>query len=174
MVLDAMIHRAGLAWRKRWWHTYWHARITDPHPVVCCKPATYINRSGKAVYAAKKKYRLATEEILVVYDDIHLPLGRMRYRSRGSAGGHNGMASIIDWLGTDTFPRLRVGIGKGGDDRIAHVLSPFDEAEQGCVEQVIAYAADAVPQILGGNEQQAMQAINSWHASGNANNGSSV
>jgi PTH1 family peptidyl-tRNA hydrolase len=126
------------------------------------------------VYAAKKKYRLATEEILVVYDDIHLPLGRMRYRSRGSAGGHNGMASIIDWLGTDTFPRLRVGIGKGGDDRIAHVLSPFDEAEQGCVEQVIAYAADAVPQILGGNEQQAMQAINSWHASGNANNGSSV
>jgi PTH1 family peptidyl-tRNA hydrolase len=174
MVLDAMVQRAGLEWRKRWWHPYWHARMTVPHPVLCCKPATYMNRSGKAVYAVKKKYRLAAEEILVVYDDVHLPVGKIRFRSRGSAGGHNGMASIIDWLGTDTFPRLRIGIGDGGDDRIAHVLSPFDEAEQDCVEQVIAFAADAVPGIPGGDVQQVMQTINSWHAPRSTYNGPAV
>ena len=164
MVLDTFVSRTSEKWRKRFWQNYWHAEISSHPNLVCCKPTTFMNNSGKAVRAAAGKFRLTPEEILVIYDDVSLPLGRVRFRTRGSAGGHNGVLSIIDWLGSDAFPRIRIGIGEGYSDRIAHVLGPFDDEEQETVQHVLDFTVETLPRVLTENVQHAMQYINSWCA----------
>ena len=162
MALDTFVSRSHEKWRKHWWQNYWRATISSPDTLVCCKPATFMNNSGKAVRAVAGKLHLSPEEILVIYDDVSLPLGRIRFRTRGSAGGHNGMLSIIDWLGSDAFPRIRLGIGEGYGDRIAHVLGPFADEERETVQQVVEFTADTLPRVLTDNVQHTMQYINSW------------
>jgi PTH1 family peptidyl-tRNA hydrolase len=166
MALDSFVGRTTEKWRKRWWQNYWYAVTSIPVNLVCCKPATFMNNSGKAVRSIAGKYRLRPEEILVMYDDVSLPLGRVRFRTRGSAGGHNGVLSIIDWLGSEAFPRIRIGIGEGYGDRIAHVLSPFDAGEQETVQDVLDFTTDALSSVLTEDVQHAMQYINSWCAPG--------
>ncbi len=85
--------------------------VVDGVPVVLAKPKTYVNRSGDAAAALLQRYQLTPQDLIVVFDDMDLPLGRVRVRERGSAGGHNGMKNIIDRVGTQDFPRIRVGIG---------------------------------------------------------------
>jgi PTH1 family peptidyl-tRNA hydrolase len=109
------------------------------------KPLTYMNNSGVAVRDAAERFGSSPEEIVVVSDDFHLPLGRLRLRLAGSAGGHNGLGSIIGELGTEDFPRLRCGIAgatlpAAKSDRRDYVLEPFDAAERGAVEAMIKEA----------------------------------
>ncbi len=115
-------------------------------PVVLAKPRTYMNRSGTAVRALLERFDLAPEEILVLVDDFNLPLGAVRIRTGGSDGGHNGLASIITALGTERFPRLRLGIGEppAGADVSAYVLSPFTAEEQETIAAACEIAAEAV------------------------------
>ncbi|ARA93218.1 MAG: aminoacyl-tRNA hydrolase [Bacteroidetes bacterium] len=114
-------------------------------PVGIAKPQTYMNRSGAAVRNLVGRYGLDLDQVLVVYDDLNLPLGTVRLRPGGSAGGHNGVQSIIDELGSDAFPRLRIGIGsdfpRGG--QVDYVLSPFEADEEPLVEEAVALARDA-------------------------------
>jgi PTH1 family peptidyl-tRNA hydrolase len=114
-------------------------------PVGLVMPMTYMNRSGTAVELIARKNRLDPQDVLVVSDDINLDVGRIRIRERGGAGGHNGLEDIIDWLDSDAFPRLRIGIGsdfeRGG--QADYVLSPFDEGELAVVEETVGRAADA-------------------------------
>jgi PTH1 family peptidyl-tRNA hydrolase len=115
--------------------------------VLLLKPMTYMNRSGASVAQAvrNRKMDLSTD-LLVVLDEAQLPLGRIRMRADGSDGGHNGLRSVIEHLGTDQFPRLRIGVGKNkpGDDLAEHVLSAFTREERPEIESAIRRAASGV------------------------------
>ena len=118
------------------------ARSFDPE-VLLVKPETFMNRSGAVVAPLARWAGVAAAGILVVLDDLDLPLAKLRLRPHGSSGGHNGLQSIIESLGTDRFPRLRVGIGRSQTDAARHVLARFSEPEQGAIERAVAEAADA-------------------------------
>ena len=119
-------------------------RATDLGRLVLLKPQTFMNLSGNAVSAAVRWYRVPLEQLLVVYDDLDLPFGQLRIRPSGSSGGHNGIASIIERLGTDRFPRLRIGIGRSEHaSTIGYVLSRFNAAEEKQLEECMARAMDA-------------------------------
>jgi PTH1 family peptidyl-tRNA hydrolase len=111
--------------------------------VILLKPQTYMNLSGDAVRLMGTWYKLYADEILIVLDELDLPFGTLRMRERGSAGGHNGLSSVIQQLGTNEFPRLRVGIGRGRSSAIAQVLSKFSNEEQKELPFVIDNSADA-------------------------------
>jgi peptidyl-tRNA hydrolase, PTH1 family len=120
------------------------ARIRTDPPVLLGKPLTYMNRSGQAVGELVRYFRIEVADVLVVVDEAQLPLGRLRARAGGSAGGHNGLKSVIEHLGSD-FARLRLGVGRGEQHRdlANHVLAKFEKAEAAEVERMIARAADA-------------------------------
>jgi peptidyl-tRNA hydrolase, PTH1 family len=128
--------------------------------IVLLKPQTFMNLSGQSVRSVLDWYKLAPTEVLVLYDDLDLPLGKLRLRLAGSAGGHNGMKSIISHLGTPTFPRLRMGIGKSQDETISHVLGKFSAAEAAIVTDILQLSADAVELSLGSGVAQAMNKYN--------------
>jgi len=127
------------------------------------KPKTYMNLSGQSVRAVLDWYKLEPASVLVVYDDMDLPLGRLRLRLSGSAGGHNGMKSLISHLGTQHFPRLRLGIGKsdGSKDTIAHVLGRFTPAETPVVEKSLQLAIEAIEYSLRQGIPKTMSRFNS-------------
>jgi len=126
------------------------------------KPLTYVNLSGQSVSEAVKKLGLTTEQILVVLDDAQLPLGKLRLRAKGSSGGHKGLQSIIDALGTENIPRLRVGIGSPpeGMDMAAFVLSPFEPEEEAVISQAVEAAAEAAKVWAKEGIETAMQRFN--------------
>ena len=113
--------------------------------VALAKPLAFMNRSGPPVAALLDRYGLTAADVLVVYDDLALPLGTLRLRGKGSAGGHNGVQSVIEALGSTEFPRLRVGVGNsfppGG--QVDFVLSPFDDAEREAADAALDEAAEA-------------------------------
>ena len=122
------------------------------YDALYAKPLTYMNLSGTAVTALARTLQLEPGSILVVYDDLDLPLGRLRIRPFGGPGTHNGMRSIVASLGTDRFPRLRVGIGAARTDAARHVLERFSDAEMPDAEISVAEAADAIRAWLGGED----------------------
>ena len=136
--------------------------VVEGKLVVLAKPRTYVNRSGDAVRYLLARYRMPPEVVLVVYDDIALPPGKIRLRPSGSAGGHNGMKSIIDALGTQEFPRLRVGVGRpeDGGDQIGHVLGSLPEAEQRIVDTSVACVSKAVAGLLEDGMERTMNRFN--------------
>lgn len=123
-------HLAQNKWHKA--SSYDWAESKQDASLVLVKPTTYMNSSGTAVVDVAEKFGLTAEDILVVVDDIHLNVGRLRFRRRGSHGGHNGLRSIIEDFGTDGFPRLRIGVGQppNPDDLIGHVLGSFSPEEK--------------------------------------------
>jgi len=128
--------------------------------VLLVKPLRFMNRSGAPVRAAVRNANADPEtELLVVADDVDLPLGKIRLRRGGSAGGHNGLRDVIEALGTDQFARLRVGIGRNGET-VDHVLSTFSRDEEGLADETIATAADAVERWLAEGAEAAMNAFN--------------
>jgi PTH1 family peptidyl-tRNA hydrolase len=128
--------------------------------VLLVKPARFMNLSGQPLRAALRNANATLEtDLLVVTDDADLPLGRIRIRRAGSAGGHNGLRDIIDVLGTDAFARLRVGIGRNGE-MVDHVLSTFSLAEEELAREAIGTAADAVETWLADGVEAAMNAFN--------------
>jgi peptidyl-tRNA hydrolase, PTH1 family len=134
--------------------------LVGRHKIRLLKPQTFMNLSGQSVRALLDWYKLNPTEVLVLYDDLDLPLGKMRMRLSGSAGGHNGMKSLIGHLGTSEFPRLRIGIGKSNDETISHVLGKFMAAEATVVSEVLDLAADAVEWSLGEGVEKAMSKYN--------------
>ncbi len=136
--------------------------VVEGESVVLAKPRTYVNRSGEAVRYLLARYRVPPEVVLVVYDDIALSPGKIRLRPNGSAGGHNGMKSIIDALGTQEFPRLRVGVGRpeDGGDQIGHVLGGLPEAEQRLVDASVACVSKAVAGLLADGMERTMNRFN--------------
>jgi len=129
------------------------------------KPQTYMNNSGQSIRALLDWYKLPPESVLIIYDDMDLPVGKLRMRLSGSAGGHNGMKSAIAHLGTQAFPRLRLGIGsaKNADvdkDTISHVLGKFAPSEAAIVADVVKLAAEMVEYSLKQGVEKAMSLYN--------------
>jgi PTH1 family peptidyl-tRNA hydrolase len=118
--------------------------VEDPHKVLLVKPQTFMNLSGRSVREVLDFYQLPTEELLVVCDDINLPLGKLRIRARGSAGGHNGLRDIQNHLGSSEYPRLRIGVDMPAEDTVEHVLSRFRPSERPVIDEAIQTAAQAV------------------------------
>jgi len=133
--------------------------------VLLAMPQTYMNRSGYAARCFVEHYGFALSRVLVVYDDVSLPLGRLRMRPAGSPGGHKGMESVIENLRSDRVPRLRLGIapeadGESIDDLVGYVLQPFPSAERGEVKEMVERAADAVQAWLELGIEEAMNQFN--------------
>ena len=129
--------------------------------VMVAKPLTYMNLSGDAVRLLINSYLQSPEEMIVVYDDIDLPLGKLRIRPNGSAGTHNGMRSIISTIATEKFPRLRVGIGQADQGRLRdYVLDEFTPEEQPIVDRAIERSVDALLLFVRGDLKRAMNQFN--------------
>jgi len=145
-VLDALARRHGLEWETaprgiealvaRW-------RTAD---TVIAKPLTFMNLSGAAVVALLQFYKIDPIDLLVVVDDVNIDLARLRSRPSGSAGGHNGLKSVIGSLGSEQFARLRIGVGRGDDrrDLADHVLARFESSERSIVAETVDRSADAI------------------------------
>ena len=134
---------------------------TPEEAILLVKPLTFMNLSGQAVGELARYFKIDAADLLIVVDEVHLPLGRLRARTRGSAGGHNGLKSIIAHLG-DGFSRLRVGVGRGGDQRnlADHVLSRFEKDEVAEVERMTARAADAAEMFIASGIAAVMNGYN--------------
>jgi len=128
--------------------------------VLLAEPTTFMNLSGWAVRELMSFHKLGPADLLVVYDDADLPLGRLRLRASGSAGGHNGLKSIIQELGTTELPRLRVGVGRQGGELRSHVLGRFDADERPQIDAAVKRAADAAEVFVKENILAAMNQYN--------------
>ena len=126
------------------------------------KPLTYMNNSGESVRAAADFYKIAPEDIIILYDDINFECGRMRIRGSGSAGGHNGMKSIIAHLGSDKFPRVRIGVGglSENEDMISHVLGKYNKKDREVMDRAAEVAAEAALCIAENGFEEAMNQFN--------------
>jgi peptidyl-tRNA hydrolase, PTH1 family len=153
----------SLSERKQFQGIYGEGFGSHNAKIRLLKPQTFMNLSGQSVRVTIDWFKLPPASVLVVYDDLDLPLGKIRLRLSGSAGGHNGMKSIISHLGTQDFPRVRIGIGKsaGEKDTISHVLGKFSVVETPIVSEVIQLVNDSIELSLKKGVEQAMSLYNS-------------
>ncbi len=129
--------------------------------VVLLKPLTYMNRSGISVMEALRRYQLTSAQLIVVCDDIYLPLGKLRLRFKGSAAGHNGLGSVLESLGTDEVARLRIGVGEAPPGQTRdYVLSRFEPKEESTVNEAMDRASEALVVAIQNGFEAAMQRFN--------------
>ena len=163
LVVDALAARWQCAdqWREKFGALQVKTVVGDEH-VIAAKPLTFMNLSGEAVAGLAGFFKIEPHDVLVVTDDVALPLGRLRARREGGAGGHNGLKSIIQHLGTQAFPRVRVGVGRGDGRRDLgdYVLGRFEAAERETVSAAVLRAADATETFLRDGIERVMNAFN--------------
>jgi len=162
-LLDALVVSEDLSWKRHLTWSAWSAtwRLPEGHKVVLVKPRTFMNRSGKVLQKAVRR-GIAADQILVVYDDIDLPCGGLRLRAGGGGGGHNGVRSVADTLGTDQFPRLRVGIGPRpqGEKLVEYVLGRWTAEQQEAQKAARPRAVNAVKTAVAESVERAMNEFN--------------
>ena len=129
-------------------------------PLILAKPRTYMNHSGAAVVQLVRRFEISLDNLIVIYDDLDLPLGKLRIRQRGGVAGHKGVASIITSLGSEEFYRIRVGIGRPDGDDVSYVLSDFSAEEKDIAGEAFARVADAILCILTEGIETAMNRYN--------------
>ncbi len=146
MVLDRLARHFNATWKAE---KKYKGELAAGPGLLLVKPQTYMNLSGECVGSLMRFFKFEPEQVLVIYDDISFPCGSMRLRAGGSAGGHNGMKSLIAHLGSERFPRLRVGIGVPGQkDMVGHVLGKFSPEEKPLLEEALSRAEQAVLTLL--------------------------
>lgn len=173
MVVEALANRwqISLTVNKRFQGEFGEGLFRSKQPVQLLKPTTYMNESGRSIRSVQDWYKRSPRSVLVIYDDMDLPLGKLRLRLQGSAGGHNGMKSAIAHLGTQEFSRLRLGIGQPDSaltsekNAIPHVLGRFSSVEQKDVTAVIQLAIEAVEVSLLQGVERSMSLFNARSAS---------
>ena len=143
-VVDELAARSCIDLSREKFHGWFGLGTIAGERAALLKPTTFMNRSGRAVVEAGRYYKLEVSDLLVIVDDLALPLGRLRMRAGGSAGGHNGLQDIIDRLGGDNWCRLRIGIGEAVGDASEYVLRRFTTEERSLMERVYRNAADCV------------------------------
>ena len=132
--------------------------------VYLVKPQTYMNLSGESIREVVNFYKISNEEVIVIYDDISLEVGRLRIREKGSHGGHNGIKSIIANLGTDVFPRVKIGVGAPKGNLVSHVLGKFSDDEVEILRETIKASSDAVSIMISKDTKEAMNKLNGFNA----------
>ena len=161
--VDAIVAGLGLAWEpKKAFNCLLAKGIFAGSPCVFVKPQTYMNLSGDAVAPVVKYHNATPADLIVIQDDIDLPVGRIRVRKGGSAGGHNGLRSIIARLGTPDFTRLKLGVGKDRANVVAHVLGKFAPDARRVMDAEVRAATDAAATIVRDGPDAAMNACNGW------------
>lgn len=149
LIVDAVARKASLRFSHRWSQAQVAVGRVADREVALAKPQTYMNLSGDSVRGLLRQLRLDPAALVVVYDDLDLPVGRLRFRERGSSGGHRGVQSILERLGTDELARLRVGIGRPDPrDAADYVLSEFTPEERPVVEEAVERAVSALETYL--------------------------
>ena len=162
-VVDAIAAELGVEWEtKKAFSCLMAKGVFAGMPVLLVKPQTYMNLSGDSVAPVVKYHNATTADLIVVQDDIDIPLGRLRIRKNGSCGGHNGIRNIIERLGSQSFIRLKVGVGKDRSNVIGHVLGKFDPASRTTVDKVVSASVQAVASILRDGADKAMNVFNGW------------
>ena len=149
--------------RQKFKGTYGEGFI-EGKKVILLKPNTYMNLSGESVREVVDFYNLDNDEILVIYDDISLDVGKLRIREKGSAGGHNGIKSIIAHLGSDVFSRIKVGVGQPDSDLVKHVLGRFTKEEMAVLSESIEASTKATTEIIKNDVKTAMNQFNGFTA----------
>lgn len=162
-VIDAISEKYNIPVTGRKARAFTGSGIISGQKVLLAKPQTYMNLSGESVGALVNFYKADPEtELLVIYDDISLDVGQIRVRRKGSAGGHNGMKNIIAHLGTEVFPRIKVGVGEkpAGYDLADYVLGHFGKTEQEQMDLAVQEAVEAAELIVAGETGEAMNRFN--------------
>ena len=163
--VEAIAASIGAAWELKKSYNALLARGTFAgQSVLLVKPQTYMNLSGESVAPLVKYSNATPSDLLVIQDDIALPVGRIRVRKNGSCGGHNGIRNIIERLGTPGFTRLKLGVGKDRSNVVAHVLGKFDPTTRQVMDQVVAESVKASALILREGPDRAMNVYNGWTA----------
>lgn len=160
-LLDALADEAGIEISRNKFKSMVGEGFIQGEKVVLIKPMTYMNLSGEAVVQALNFYKPAGQEVLIVYDDVDLKPGAIRIRVKGSAGGHNGIKSIIGLTGTSEFNRIRIGVGGPRGNMISHVLGKFSDEEAEEYDKGLLLARDAVKTIIRSGVEEAMNRFNS-------------
>ena len=158
MVIDCLAGKHGVTLSKS---AAWNSELGKWGDILLVKPLSYMNRSGEAIGRFANYFKIHSEEVLAVVDDVALPLGRLRLRASGSDGGHNGLKSITLHLG-EAFMRLRIGIGasNGSEELIDHVLGKFDHSEKTAIATAIERGAEAIEHVAGNGIVSAMNNYN--------------
>ena len=162
MLVDALAEKLGEdSWRERYDAMVLETRI-GAEKVFLVKPLTYMNESGRAIGPLMSWYKLEPEDLVVAHDDMDIPAGTVRIRKKGSAGGHNGIKSILTHLGDEHFARVRIGIGRPlpGWTAVRHVLAPFSAEDAPKIREAISYLLPAVECIVAEDVDMAMNRFN--------------
>jgi len=161
MFLDRLARFHGIKCAMRAHGALWGRGSINGRDVALLKPMSFMNLSGKAVGVFVRKFSLSPDSVLVAYDDCELPLGSVRIRPSGGSGGHKGLASVIDTLGSTDFPRLRLGIGRPEfGDLISHVLGAFRRSEREVLEDMLERAVRSVDVFISEGIASAMNRFN--------------
>ena len=162
-VVDELADRGDFPVQRLKFHALTNTAVIGGQGVLVMKPVTYMNLSGEAVGEAARFYKIPPERVLVISDDVSLPIGKLRIRKGGSAGGHNGLKSIIQHLGTDQFPRVKIGVGEKPHpdyDMADWVLSKFTGEDLKTIQAAVKKAADAVACYVEHGPDKAMNRFN--------------
>lgn len=161
-VVERLAYDYNIKVDKKKHHAFVGKGVIKGEKVILMKPQTYMNDSGRAIADVLSFYKEGSDTVVVIYDDTTLEIGRLRIRERGSAGGHNGIKSIINHLGTQEFDRVKVGVGEKppGWDLADYVLSRFDDKEMKVMKDAVKMSADAVVTIIDEGAQKAMNIYN--------------
>lgn len=163
--VDAIAAEIGAQWEsKRAFSCLMAKGAFAGQQVLLVKPQTFMNLSGDSVAPVVKYHNTTPADLLVVQDDIDLPVGKIRVRKGGSCGGHNGIRNIIERLGTQSFVRLKIGVGKDRSNVVGHVLGKFDPETRKVMDVVVAEAVKACAAILSDGPDRAMNLYNGWSA----------
>jgi PTH1 family peptidyl-tRNA hydrolase len=167
--VDAIAAQSGAVWENRKAFKCLMAKCSFAGmPVLLVKPQTFMNLSGDSIAPVVKYHNAAPSDLLVVQDDIDLAAGRIRIRKGGSSGGHNGIKSVIERLGTQAFTRLKLGVGKDRADVVGHVLGKFSPEMRRIMDLEVAASVKAAESVLRFGPDQAMNEFNGWSADGGA------
>lgn len=156
ITIDEMAYRHGFALNKSKFEAIYAEGFIGTEKVLLVKPQTFMNESGRSVRPLMDYFNVETEDLVVVYDDLDLPAGKIRLRQKGSSGGHNGIKSLIQHLGTKDFNRIRIGIGRPFPNQtvIAHVLSPFPKDSHEDMLSAVEAASDSLTYWVEGHTFQ--------------------
>lgn len=159
--IEALADKLGVSISDKKFKGLCGTTVVNGVKLILLKPLTYMNLSGDAVAEAANFYKIEPSHIIILFDDVNFACGHMRVRGSGSAGGHNGMKNIILRLGSDAFPRVRIGVGdKEGRDMISHVLGKFEGEDRKVMDEVYKAAADAALCIIDNGVEKTMNKYN--------------
>lgn len=172
MVVDALAERHDIRWKNAdKLESQTGSGVIAGQRVMLVKPTTFMNNSGWAVSAVADYYNVESEDMIVLYDDIDIAFGMLRIREKGSAGTHNGMRSVVEYLQSQNFTRVRIGIGKPQHSLTSHVLGKFEKEKRDEAQEMIDRAADAVECLLAEGIQKAQEKFQQSAKNGSEENG---